>query len=315
MRGAAPATPRPTWTQPHPARLATDHPPPGMPPPGQHVPTARAGQPTRHQPPLDLDSVLAYRQHPVPPRTTARPSRSPAKGSREGRRPSKPPHGDDEQQKEQPTRVALDQILTVNDANQLLRPHPECSGTAGPAPVFGHHEHRRSAHGDSAHPARRGRQTHLIAPVDPIRPGYRRRDDDSLAHHGDVDALPRPPPQTPQRAGGRNPTGPVHPRRLHHHPIPSHPCRHSDGQSRQRRRYRRHSVAAWGRDQRTNQPLLTATTKPHLRRSHDTHGPAPYQDPYTVRPQTSEPGDTIDVTHPDDGYRLLTAPVSPGFRR
>src|SRR6266705_3252412 len=129
MRGAAPATPRPTWTQPHPARLATDHPPPGMPPPGQHVPTARAGQPTRHQPPLDLDSVLAYRQHPVPPRTTARPSRSPAKGSREGRRPSKPPHGDDEQQKEQPTRVALDQILTVNDANQLLRPHPECSGT------------------------------------------------------------------------------------------------------------------------------------------------------------------------------------------
>src|SRR2546429_51800 len=132
MRDVAPATTRPTRTHPHPTRLATDHPPPGMPPPYQHISTVRADQPARHQPPLDLGSVLAYRQHPVPPRTTARPSRSPAKGSREGRRPSKPPHGDDEHQKGQPIRVALDQILTVKDANQLLRPHPECSRTAAP---------------------------------------------------------------------------------------------------------------------------------------------------------------------------------------
>jgi hypothetical protein len=61
-----------------------------------------------------------------------------AKGSREGRCLSKPPQGDDEQQEGQPTRVALDQILTVNDANRLLRPQPECLGTACRSPPAGY---------------------------------------------------------------------------------------------------------------------------------------------------------------------------------
>jgi hypothetical protein len=48
-----------------------------------------------------------------------------AKDIREGRCPSKPPHSDDEQQEGQPTRVARENILTVDDANRPLRPHPE----------------------------------------------------------------------------------------------------------------------------------------------------------------------------------------------
>src|SRR5207247_4525726 len=52
-----------------------------------------------------------------------------AKGTREGRCPSKPPHSDDEQQEGQPTRVALEHIPTVNDANRHPRPQPDCAGT------------------------------------------------------------------------------------------------------------------------------------------------------------------------------------------
>ncbi len=58
-----------------------------------------------------------------------------AKGTREGRCPSKPPHSDDEQQEGQPIGAALEHILTINDASRPLRPHPECAGTTDPTPA------------------------------------------------------------------------------------------------------------------------------------------------------------------------------------
>src|SRR3954471_13325232 len=84
MRGPAPAATPPTWTQPHHTGLTADHPPPGVAPPGQRTRAARARQLSSHQPPFDLGNILAYRQHQVPQRTAARPSRKLAKGSPEG---------------------------------------------------------------------------------------------------------------------------------------------------------------------------------------------------------------------------------------
>src|SRR4051812_36425438 len=131
MRGPAPAATPPTWTQPHHTGLTADHPPPGVAPPGQRTRAARARQLSSHQPPFDLGNILAYRQHQVP-HSAHRRAALPETGQRitGGPLPSKPPQSDDEQQEGQPTRVALEHILTVNDANQPLRPHPERSGTA-----------------------------------------------------------------------------------------------------------------------------------------------------------------------------------------
>src|SRR3954465_12810112 len=130
MRGPAPAATPPTWTQPHHTGLPAGPPPPGGPPPGQRPRAARARQLSSHQPPFDLGNILAYRQHQVP-HSAHRRAALPETGQRitGGPLPSKPRHSDDEQQEGQPTRVALEHILTVNDANQPLRPHPERSGT------------------------------------------------------------------------------------------------------------------------------------------------------------------------------------------
>ena len=126
-------------------RLPTDHPLPGIPPPGQHTRAPRARQLTRHQPPLDRGSIHTYRQHRclrAPPRGPP----EPGQGTREGRCPSKPPHSDDEKQKGQPTRVALEHVLAVNDASRLLRPHPECGRTA----ITERNQARRPARTDPA---------------------------------------------------------------------------------------------------------------------------------------------------------------------
>jgi hypothetical protein len=91
MRDPAPPAPRPARTNRHPTRLAADHPQPGMTPPGQDTRTGRTHQLPRHQPPFDLRRVLAYRQHQVPPRTAARPSRAwPKDHGRAAARPNLP---------------------------------------------------------------------------------------------------------------------------------------------------------------------------------------------------------------------------------
>jgi hypothetical protein len=106
-----PATPRITRVRacPHPASTPS-HPGQVSPPVTNRRSTSAASTPT-----VNTGASVHHR--------AALPNL--AKGTREGRCPSKPPHSDDEQQEGQPTRVALKHILTVNDANQPLRPHPE----------------------------------------------------------------------------------------------------------------------------------------------------------------------------------------------
>lgn len=106
-----PATPRTTRVRayPHPASTPP-HPGQVSPPATNRRSTSAASAPT-------VNTGASAHHHAALP--------SLAKGTREGRCPSKPPHSDDEQQEGQPTPVALQNILTVNDANRPLRPQPE----------------------------------------------------------------------------------------------------------------------------------------------------------------------------------------------
>jgi hypothetical protein len=106
-----PATPRTTRVRAYP------HPASTPPHPGQLSPPAtnRRSTSTTSTPTVNTGASAHHR--------AALPSL--AKGTREGRCPSKPPHSDDEQQEGQPTQVALKHILTVNDADRPLRPQPE----------------------------------------------------------------------------------------------------------------------------------------------------------------------------------------------
>jgi hypothetical protein len=129
MRRPAAGTPAPARTQPPPASQIPHPPTAGIPPPPQPCPpTTRAVQLTRHQLPLDLRLVNAYGKHQVPPCTVTAALPNLAKGSREGRGLSEPPHGDGEHEERQPTRVAL------NRSSPPVTPTSSSSVTANRCP-------------------------------------------------------------------------------------------------------------------------------------------------------------------------------------
>ena len=101
-----------------------------MPPPRQRARAPRAAQPPRRQPPLDHACITVYRDHRClrAPRAALPPPRP--RERREGRRQPERDHGGVAHEKGQPIRVALQVILTANDARRPLRPHRERRRTA-----------------------------------------------------------------------------------------------------------------------------------------------------------------------------------------